>query len=325
MKKVQRLTAAALLLASTSLAAFAQGDGVDIYLIGGKADDTFWAAVKAGMEDAGLAVQAAGGSVNYLALQSYEKLGADAAELTRTAIANEADAIIVSDWQPDAQDESIKEAIAKGIKVMLVSAGSTEKVEELGAVNWIGVDDTLSGKAAGAYFVEQGAKHVVCVNTLPGSVSLEARCDGVVAGATEAGSQAEHMRLPAASFGDAVALSEAIRSTIAKDPSIDAFVTIGATDGVAVALGVETAGGAGTVKVGTFDMNTTVLDHIKSGKILFAVDQQPYLMGYLATAFLQQNIQYGIDLPMKPVFTGPGIVNAENVDAAIAGAAAGRR
>lgn len=312
-------------LAFAASAAFAENEGVDIYLIGGKADDTFWAAVKKGLDDAGLDVAAAGGSVNYLALQSYEKLGADAAELTRTAISLGADAIIVSDWQPEAQDEAIKAAIAKGIKVVLVSAGSLEKVKELGAINWIGVDDSDSGKAAGEYFAAQGAKHVVCLNTLPGSVSLEARCDGVVAGATGAGAKAEHMRMPAASFGDTVGLSEAIRAQIAQDPTIDGFVTIGATDGVAVALGIQTAGAAGRVSVGTFDLNTPVLNGIKDGSILFAVDQQPYMMGYLATVLAQKQIQYGIELPMKPIFTGPGIVNAANVDAALVGASEGRR
>jgi simple sugar transport system substrate-binding protein len=36
-------------------------------------------------------------------------------------------------------------------------------------------------------------------------------------------------------------------------------------------------------------------------------------------------VNYGLDLPTKPVLTGPGIVDAANVDATLAGAAAGAR
>ena len=49
------------------------------------------------------------------------------------------------------------------------------------------------------------------------------------------------------------------------------------------------------------------------------------LQGYLAVSLLHGYVQYGLDLPTKPVLTGPGIVDASNVDTTIAGAAAGAR
>jgi simple sugar transport system substrate-binding protein len=58
-----------------------------------------------------------------------------------------------------------------------------------------------------------------------------------------------------------------------------------------------------------------VLDAIKSDKILFAVDQQPYLQGYLPVVFLSlyksnANVVGG----GQPVLTGPGFVDKSNVD-----------
>ena len=72
-------------------------------------------------------------------------------------------------------------------------------------------------------------------------------------------------------------------------------------------------------------MDQTGLERIKGGTQLFAIDQQPYLQGYLAVSLLNGFVKYGLDLPTKPVLTGPGIVDAANVDATLAGAAAGAR
>jgi simple sugar transport system substrate-binding protein len=36
-------------------------------------------------------------------------------------------------------------------------------------------------------------------------------------------------------------------------------------------------------------------------------------------------VKYGLKVPTAPILTGPGIVDASNVDATVAGAAAGAR
>ena len=72
-------------------------------------------------------------------------------------------------------------------------------------------------------------------------------------------------------------------------------------------------------------MDEGALKRIKGGSQLFAIDQQPYLQGYLAVSLLNGLVNFGLDLPTKPILTGPGIVNAGNVEATLAGAAAGVR
>jgi simple sugar transport system substrate-binding protein len=72
-------------------------------------------------------------------------------------------------------------------------------------------------------------------------------------------------------------------------------------------------------------MDETGLDRIKDGSQLFVIDQQPYLQGYIAVSLLNGFVNYGLDLPTKPILTGPGIVNKDNVDTTIAGAQAGAR
>ncbi len=58
-----------------------------------------------------------------------------------------------------------------------------------------------------------------------------------------------------------------------------------------------------------------MLNAIKSGDMLFAIDQQQYLQGYLPIVFLTYDNLYGL-VPGggQPVLTGPGIVDKTNVD-----------
>ena len=55
-----------------------------------------------------------------------------------------------------------------------------------------------------------------------------------------------------------------------------------------------------------------------------AVDQQPYLQGYLTVSFLYLNNAYGLTLA-QDVLTGPFAINATNVDRIASLVAAGYR
>jgi simple sugar transport system substrate-binding protein len=85
------------------------------------------------------------------------------------------------------------------------------------------------------------------------------------------------------------------------------------------------AGAADKVKLGSFDFDEANLDRIKGGTQLFAIDQQPYMQGYLAVSLLNGFVNFGLDIPTAPILTGPGIVSAANVDATIDGVKAGAR
>ena len=327
MTNVKRIMAALLATAAIAVAggsALAQ-DGAKIFVVGGKADDPFWAIVKKGVDDAALVVAAHGGSASYLQPQTYDNLGPDAANLVRTAMSQGANAIAVPNWVPEAEDEAIKAAIAAGIPVMIFNAGGFEKAQELGALNYIGSDEYLAGKAGGEYIAKNGATKVLCVNTIPGAANLEARCMGVIDGVTGAGGTAEQLPLPPTSFGNPTAVAEAIKAQLLKNPDVNGIITISAGDADSAANGIVQAGTPGRVKLGTFDMNQTNLDRIKGGDQLFSIDQQPYLQGFLAVSLLDSHVNFGTELPTKPVLTGPAIVDASNVDQTLAGVKLGAR
>jgi simple sugar transport system substrate-binding protein len=306
MKSVKTLmmgAASAALLAAISTAALA--DGAKIAVVGGKSDDPFFAKVKKGIDDGAMVAKAHGATVNYLQLQTYDNIGGDAANLVRTAISQKASVIAVPDWVAGSEDEAIKAAMAAGIPVILYNAGGGEKAKELGAINYVGNEEYPAGVAGGAHFAAHGAKNVICVNTVPGAQNLEDRCKGISDGIS--------------------AVAEAIKATLLKDKSIDGLVTISAGDADSAAVGIEQAGATGKVKLGSFDMNETCLERIKAGKQLFAIDQQPWLQGFLAVTLADGFVNYGLKLASAPILTGPGVVDASSIDATLAGAKAGYR
>ena len=75
-------------------------------------------------------------------------------------------------------------------------------------------------------------------------------------------------------------MQQTIQSKLAQDPSITNIVTLGAPIALAALQAQEAAGN--TAKLATFDLNQEAAQAIKDGKILFSVDQQPYVQGYMA-------------------------------------------
>jgi simple sugar transport system substrate-binding protein len=65
-------------------------------------------------------------------------------------------------------------------------------------------------------------------------------------------------------------------------------------------------------KAGTFDVGGAIKE-IQKGRMLFAIDQQQYLQGYLPVVFA---VLYVTNLNTvgngQPVLTGPGIINKAN-------------
>ena len=324
-KMKSMMTAAATVALLASCATFAMAEGITVAIVGGKTDDAFFAKVKKGIDDAALVVAAHGGKVNYLQLQTYDNIGGDAANLVRTAISQKANIIAVPNWVPASQDEAIKAAQAAGIPVILYNAGGGDKAKELGAINYVGNEEYTAGLAGGERFTNGKAKNVICVNTVPGAQNLEDRCKGVSDGITKGGGKSIQLPLPAASFGNPTAVAEAIKATLLKDSTIDGVVAISAGDADAAAVGVEQAGMTGKVQLGSFDMNDTGLERIKAGTQLFAIDQQPWLQGFLAVTLADAYINYGLKLATAPILTGPGVVDSSTIDATLAGAKAGYR
>ncbi|WP_417281020.1 substrate-binding domain-containing protein [Celeribacter sp.] len=320
MTKFSRIAATA----STALiAACAAGSlmAADIFVIGGKPDDPFWSRVKLGAEDAGKVAEAQGGSVTWLGPQNYDNLGPDAAELIRQAIDQGADAIVGPDWVPEAMDPAFQAVTDAGIPLVIYNAGGLEAADKLGALNYVGAVDYKSGFAAGEYLGNAGQKNGACVNTLPGAANIEAFCSGFIDGVKATGGEGETLQLPATAYGDATAVAQAVRAHLLQNPEVDAMFAIGGGDTNATVSGIQQAGKAGQVKVCGMNFNDSILANIQAGTQACAIDQQ----GFFAVSILNNYVNYGVTIPTREILTGPGIVDASNVDLVVEGVKAGAR
>jgi simple sugar transport system substrate-binding protein len=314
---------AAAALALTAGAAAAQG--ADIFVIGGKPDDPFWSIVKRGAEDAGIVVAAQGGSVTWLGPQNYDNLGVDAAELIRQAIDQGADGIVAPNWVPEAMDPAFAAVVAAGIPLVIYNAGGLAAADRLGAMNYVGSDDYKGGFAGGEYLGRLGKLNGVCLNTLPGAANIEAFCAGFVDGITSVGGTGSVLPLPATAFGSATAVAQALRAHLLQNPAINAVFAIGNVDANAAVSGLAQAGRTGAVKVCGMNFDLSILNNIKTGTQACAIDQQGYLQGFLAVSILNGRVNYGLTVPTREILTGPSIVDHANVEATLAGVAAGTR
>jgi simple sugar transport system substrate-binding protein len=84
-------------------------------------------------------------------------------------------------------------------------------------------------------------------------------------------------------------------------------------------------GKMGEIKLATFDLSPEVLAAIRDGKMLFAIDQQQYLQGYVPIVLLTLYKENLNTLANPVIMTGPGFVTQENAAQVIDLAAAGTR
>jgi len=289
---------------------------VSVVMLGGPSSDPFFSTIKAGAK----AAAAAYGSklkLTYLALQNYDNLGPDMAKLEQTAASEDPNIIA-------AQDPVFKQLISKGTPVVLYNAGGSTEAQKIGAVTFVGTDDTNVGQIAGRTFVADGAKDIVCVNTTPGSQNNEDRCHGLIATATAAGAKATELELSPTSFGNPSAVTQAIKAELLKNPSVDGIFDIGAVDADSAAAGIAAAGETSKVKLGNAGVGTNALQRIKAGTQTFLIDIEPYLQGYLAVSAAYQYAAYGL-VYTNPTPTGPVVITSSNVGAALSASELGLR
>jgi simple sugar transport system substrate-binding protein len=164
----------------------------------------------------------------------------------------------------------------------------------------------------------EGARKVVCVIQDQGNVALESRCAGVAAGY---GGAIENLNVNGT---DMPSVQSTITAKLQQDPAIDYIVTLGAP----IALtAVEAAANAGSgARIATFDTNAALVDAIKAGKVQWAIDQQPFLQGYLAVDSLWLYLNNGNVIGGgQPTLTGPAFIDKSNIDAIAEYAKSGTR
>ncbi|GAA1990707.1 sugar ABC transporter substrate-binding protein [Amycolatopsis minnesotensis] len=265
----------------------------------GTPGDAFWNVVKNGAEAAGKEL---GVRVEYNA----DGDPGNQAKLIDNAVAQRVGGLVVSMANPEALKPSVEAAVHAGIPVITINSGE-EHSAEYGALTHVGQSETIAGEDAGKRFKQLGKAKLLCVIHEAGNVGQAQRCDGAKAGF---GGAVQNLQVDISNPADA---ESRIRGAVRSNPSIDAVLTLNSQ---VAARAVSAAKSAGSkAQIGTFDLNSDVVAAIRSGDVVFAVDQQQYEQGYLPVLFLKlyrgnANVVGG----GKPVLTGPDLVDRSTVD-----------
>jgi simple sugar transport system substrate-binding protein len=272
--------------------------------------DTFWDLVRRGAD-------AAAANHDIDLRYSHDPDAADQAKLVRAAIDGDVAGIALTLAVPDVMEPAVQAATIAEIPVVALNSGIAAW-KAMGVLEFFGQDEMIAGQAAGERFAHEEAQNALCIIHEPGHVGLEARCAGVARGFT---GKTQTLYVNGI---DRLTVKRAVLAKLQEDFSIDRILGLGAP--VALAA-LEAVGEANSfAKVATFDTNAAVVDAIKNGTVEWAVDQQPFLQGYLAVEALwlyltNRNVIGG----GMPTLTGPSFVDESNIDSVADLAEAGTR
>jgi simple sugar transport system substrate-binding protein len=262
---------------------------------------SFWSVFKKGVDQAKADLKGRGVSVTQVyANNDVPKQVAG----INAAIAAGAKLIATSVPDASALKDPLTKASAKGIEIITVNSG-------LGAFDTlptyevhVGQTEDVAGQGAGKQFKKAGAKKVLIVIHEASNSGLTQRAAGVkkILGA----SGVSVLTIPDAK-SDIPGTKAKVSAAFKADKSLDGFLGLD-PDVTIPCLDVIPSG----TKAGTFDVGGAIKE-IQAGRMLFAIDQQQYLQGYLPVVF---GVLFVSNLNTvgngAPVLTGPGIINKAN-------------
>ena len=282
----------------------------------GQASDPFWSVVKNGVDQAAADMRV---TVDYKSPQTFDMVAMS--QLIDAAVASKPDGLVVSIPDPDALSSSIKTAIAAGIPVISINSGS-DVAASLGVLAHIGQTEYDAGKGGGERMAAAGAKNALCVNQEVGNVALDQRCQGFTDAMSAVGGK---VTVLAVDLSDPTGSANRIAAALSSDSTLNSIFTLGPT-GAAPALQVLTQQNLlGKILLATFDLSPDVLQAISDGNVLFAIDQQQYMQGYLPIVYLtlyKENLNTPGNILIP---TGPGFVTKDNAARIIELSKAGTR
>jgi simple sugar transport system substrate-binding protein len=275
--------------------------------------DTFWDIVRKGAE-------AAAAKDNVDLKQSNDPDPGKLVTLIQNAIDSKVAGIALTIPYPDQEKAVIEKARAANIPVVAFNSG-LDDWQNTGAMMYFGSDENLAGETGGKRIAQEGGKKALCVVQQQGHVALEARCAGLEKGMQSAGGTVEKLYVTGTNMPS---VTSTVQAKLAQDPSIDWVITLGAP--FALALLPIASAAPSKPKVATFDSNKDLPAKIKSGEVQWAIDQQPYLQGYLAVDSLWLYINNGNVIGGgQTTKTGPAFIDKSNIDAVEKFAANGTR
>jgi simple sugar transport system substrate-binding protein len=230
---------------------------------------------------------------------------------------------------PEVIRDAVNRAHEAGIPVIVFNTADPNAGTDqaLPTLFYIGANEFLGGRSNAQRVLAEAAADGVTINkgVCPiqevGHSGLEARCAGVRSVFEEAGIEVDGLTTNNNPTENAGVLTDYFTA----NPDTNAAFVLGPTPAQALNLYFTEAGRQPReVYATTHDTSAEIYEMIKSGYLLQAIDQQPYLQGFETIMWLYLNSQYAL-APGGDILTGPGVIDQSNVDQIIELTAAGYR
>jgi len=274
----------------------------------------FWSVFKKGVDQAAKDLKSRGVSVT----QVYANNDVSK-QVSGINAAISAGAKVIATSVPDASalKDPLTKAAGKGIEIITVNSGlgAFDKLKTYEV--HVGQTEGIAGQGAGKQFKAAGTKKLLLVIHEASNSGLQQRAAGVkkILGS----SKVKTITIPNAK-SDIPGTKAKVQAAFKADKKLDSFLGLD-PDVTIPCLDVIPKG----TKAGTFDVGSSIKE-IQKGRMLFAIDQQQYLQGYLPVVFA---VLFVTNLNTvgngQPVLTGPGIINKGNAARVAALAAKGTR
>ena len=273
-RSILKTLAVAAVLALSAGAAAAAGKYV---LISHAPDsDSWWYTIKNAIKQAG---EDFGVQVDYRNPPSGDL--ADMSRLIEQAAAQNYDGVVTSIADYNVLKGSIKKVTDKKIPLITINSGTTKQSEELGAIMHVGQPEYEAGKGAGERAKAAGIKSFLCVNHYATNPASFERCRGF---AEAIGADFKKSTLDAGD--DPSGVEAKVSAWLRQNPGTQAVLALGPLSASPSLKAIDKAGLKGKIFFATFDLSDDIARGIKDGSVQFAIDQQPYLQGYIPVAVM---------------------------------------
>jgi simple sugar transport system substrate-binding protein len=242
----------------------------------GADSDAWWNTVKNAIRQAG---EDYGVQVDYRNPPDGDLAGM--ARLLELAAARNYDGVAFDIADFDVLSRPAARITAKGIPVVTINSGTAQESARLGAIMHIGQPEYEAGKAAGERARSAGIKSFVCVNHYATNAASFQRCRGF------ADALGVDVRSSMIDSGvDPIVVRSKVGAYLRNHPGTQAVLALGPGSAEPALQELKRMGLAGKIYFCTFDLSPAIIEGVRNGDIAFAIDQQPYLQGYMAIAAL---------------------------------------
>ena len=290
----------------------ADGEAIEIWVVGSVLNNPFWDLIQNGSLAAGEAL--ADANVTYIAPEDFSL--ANVNEFIVTAVAAEPDAILV-DYRTAEYEEAVIDALDKGIEVQFynnyVGKDSDDaRVRRLSGTP-VGLDKAAAARRSAELYLEyvSPGDQLVLFNSLPDSPEHLEIENAYIQVFTDAGWSESDLDIVALPGLDPAPNFEVIKTYLAANPGTQGIVTWDTTSGTPAAQAKADAGS--DVPLVMWNLDQTVIEGVKDGNVQLSLTQQPFLQTFYGVISAYIKVKFGfIDPPV--IDPGTLMVTADNVN-----------